>query len=375
MLRSPISLALRRVFARLLRRWAERLTPQRSELPSGRAEAAQDAAGTTGVSPVIHAVVPRDQPQSSSHEQSFTPSVPKGKRRPGPPAHWVELVRRFAPELLRPARRHPASLAKPAEGTPSPVPPVQPSDVPTPPESSFLPTSGTLPETQPDQSPLGASYSLPEKKQLSGTPHDQISRPFADSGLPTVSPFPRERTAETAAQPPIPRSMQVPLRVPHERSETHGSVTAQGARANSEAQADTAIPETRVNVSAPAPSSARESPGRLVVEPSMPAAPSAGSTPEGTPQLSGLLESLPPQQVASAVPSWPPLSAVPVESPRPASFEVPQAVQPPPPSPERPYDLWPELPQESALTAEDFIAAIREWERLQRIETEQRGGR
>ena len=96
--------ALKRALSRLLRHWAERLAavPEANERVSSR----------NGRSTAVHARV--DTPADSIQESMLLPFFPSAsdntppehwlrRRSLGPPEHWVAKVRESAPELLEPA--------------------------------------------------------------------------------------------------------------------------------------------------------------------------------------------------------------------------------------------------------------------------------
>lgn len=261
--------------------------------------------------------------------------------RRGPPADWVERVRKGAPHLL-----------ERLEAAPSPAPPPRgPVALPRAPVPAVVRPQARSPEpVLPAREPLPVSPPSPRVERVPRVHLRPESSRGAmpaprESGPVPATPSPEETTPRAVPRAPRPRA--VPLRPAIPTPSPTAEVRPPPAQAPRQ---DTAVP-------APSP-------------PARPRAVSPGTPPvESRPRAAVFSPVLPPRSLAppAAEPAAPPRDAV----SRPAPSALPPVRDMETPADMRP--AWPEVLEAPANESTDTLAALRDWERLKRLEREQRG--
>ncbi len=315
----------------------------------------------------------------------------------GPPADWVEFVRRNARNApVRMTNR--VSAPRPAaEESPAPQPAVAavrevrteevaPTVAPQPPRrestegAPFVPGSPASPRGwpfmgSPEVVPRTGQQAEPLRASSTETPgvaapRGGLAPAFQELRVerPMKRPVPR---FEAADAPPAasPRS-KVPKQEVRPRPQVHPPTARAEANGPSEPERTWADGSMVARILAPVASHSRHSEARFDAAPAPrewppavypwneePAAErKAASEQEPSEELSTLIER-----------SWPDL----------AEKEEQPPAQPPSEGPERPEirwsGPWPELPEASPAESEEAGALLRQWERLSRLDREQRG--
>lgn len=300
-----------------------------------------------------------------------------GALRRGPPADWLARVRRGAPHLLErmglrygPGRFPPevaaalASLVRPGEGE-------VPSEAPIP-----------MPE------PLEAGAARAEPRPfLPVQPPRQVGREAATVAIPPVPGVARAPAPPAgfpvARAPLVPPSTRAPGEAPALVARAPRMEPSPEAGAP-EVETPRAAPSRVPGVArAPMPSVARAA----AVQPGAPFARAPELEPPPAPEAptgGAVLAPAPPMEVESVAyrgtqastlePTFPPRAfarprteVLRVEVPVPVPVPVPEvaALEAP---------VWPELPEARETESMDGPAVLREWQRLRRLEREQRGG-
>ncbi len=364
--------------ARRLRAWAEAVLPE----PSG-----------TGNAP--RAAVPRQEEAPPSGTPAGWLKDVQGLQA-GPPADWVEFVRRNARNApVRMANRISAPRPAPAE-PPAPQPAlaaagevrtaeVVPTVVPQPPRrestegTPFIPGTPVSPKGWLSQPQAGSRAG-----QRAGTPRPPA---FETPGVSTprviLSPVFQELPVERPRARPVPRfepreaSPTVPSRnevlgqllrpgpqaqPPDSRADAHSPAVPERTTADGPAVARTLAPiasrPRHSEVRSEEAAKPREQPPAALPfwseEPAVERRADSGQEPQE--DLAALIER-----------SWPDL----------AEKEEQQQAQPPTTPPERPEPRWsapwPDLPEALSADPAEAGALLRQWERLSRLDREQRG--
>ncbi|MDY7227264.1 hypothetical protein [Hyalangium rubrum] len=345
--------ALLRAVAKRMKAWAEAVLSEPVEPETPRAE-----------------VSPREEEAPRAEEAlPEAPSAPREPRpshgppshwlrdvqalRAGPPAEWVEQVRQSAPHLL-------SSVEKPVSPPPAvPVfkfpPPARRTAEQVPSAPRNVATS--TPRTRTPESP-GVAAQPPTREARIEPPRVASSAPSVprspSSGRERREAQPRASMAEApvvsaATQVSAPPSMPTPNRL---RSEP-----GLAPRATRETASESPVREEELGpVSLLGP-----------ILTSMPIAEPARSL--------GRAEHATGPNTVLQVPRAPARAEAPGDAPKapplPAPGPSPRASSPP--SEEWVVCYWPELPEPSSPDPEDAAALLQQWERLDRLDREQRG--
>jgi len=146
-------------------------------------------------------------PASEASQPPAPPPAPVGEDD-GPPAHWVERVRRAAPELLRP----PAGRSRPVRPPPSTPPQPEPRGAPRemPPERRFPPTDTPFASPQAPEGPgrppaeeEASSREVPAPPRQGASAGPAEARPPSPSGV-NLRPHPARPEPPPMRFAPVP---------------------------------------------------------------------------------------------------------------------------------------------------------------------------
>lgn len=277
----------------------------------------------------------------------------ESKRR-GPPADWVERVRRGAPHLL-------------ADLEPQPAPSVAPMPMVPPAPVATLPTP--VPSTVPVPSPTPVL-------RTGRAPPARLTRHEAPR---TAPPPPRVETQATSFEVgptplPVPRA-DVPVPEP-KSAPPRSTVTPEVPRSTrGRGFALRPLPETSTSTVSPGPVSAVEPrPERSTPVPPGERSPMPGDArpafvrpvpPSPHAPFSGTSDARVPSRAAEPVPREAPVPRAPSRTGPSSAPEVSAHSAAPHP--------WPEPPALPSIEPSDPLTVLRDWERLRRLEREQRG--
>ena len=363
---------------RAQRRWRGRLA--RAMVRRLRAWAEAVLAEPAGTGPALRLEVPPQEEASPSGTPAGWLKDVQGLKA-SPPADWVEFVRRNARNApVRMANRVSAPRLAPAEPpAPQPALPaacevrtaeVAPTVVPQPPRressegTSFIPGTPVSPKGW-----LSEPQAGPRAGQRAGTPRPPASAtPGASTPRVSLPPVFQELPVER------PRARPVPRFEPREASPTGPSrseVLGQLLRPGPQAQPPDSRADAYARILTPILSRPRHSEVRSAVKARPREQPSAALpfwSEEPAVERRADSGQGPQEDLAALIErSWPDL----------AEKEEQQQAQPPTTLPERSEIRWsapwPDLPEAPSADPAEAGALLRQWERLSRLDREQRG--
>jgi hypothetical protein len=347
-MRNSLRVLLIRAVAQSLKAWAEAVLAEAGEPAAPRAPVSPRAAATP-----MEAVPPPEPPEPVEEETSE-----------GPPAQWLRDVQALhggpPADWLKHARRSAAPMRAHVEQRPvTPAPPPQPV-VEVPSEESremevALAEPALLPA--PWRKPLRGEWLRPPRGSSGG--ERQAEQPVVSRPEP-ASPPDAAPLEPLVAQPPL--SSEPRRRAP------------QPARPVASAEPRVEAPAPALPREEPAPTS-RPEPVALSAEPPSPP-PARRRAPAQLVEALAPLPSRPPTPVENVL-APPPASQVfaprAEETPTPAWPSLPEEHEPPEPSSVQDRWPWPVLPEPPSTEAADGAVLLLYWERLSRLDREQRG--
>lgn len=396
---------LTRFVAWRAKRWADSVLHGRraSEAEASAPEQASPAEATPPSEPVSsqEAAPPSEAPPPSEPFAEGAPSGPPahwlrdvGALQRGPPADWVERVRKGAPHLLermglryRPGQI-PPEVAAALVAVERPEPEVAPEE----PQAGEAPSEAPSPVPEPMEA--GARRSEPRpfaplespgqaRRVLAPAPVQQAPAPVQQA--PRVEPGPERPVgapvsralAPTPSKPSpgeageVPAPARVPPEAPRPEAPARVPEAPRVTRPRAPAVARAPLPpvERAASVQPPRPPVARAP----ELEPPAPevTAPTRGAVLAPAPPLEAESLAYRAAQASSREPTFRPQPAgrvrtevLRVDVPVPVLSAREARVAP----------VWPELPEAQGAESVDGSAVLREWERMRRLEREQRGG-
>lgn len=342
--------------------------PPSEPLPSEEAAPPGEAAPPS-------ALMPPEQAEPSGPPEHWVREVLS--RRGGPPADWVERVRKGAPHLLeRMGLRYRLGQIPPevaaslvAVERPEPAPESleeeAPSEAPTPSVESL---EAGAPRAEPRPF-MPVEPPRPERREVAPVPVPQVPR--IEPGVERPVGPPVSRSLASPAPKRAPAEAPAPVRAPREEARAEAPAREVEAPRVSRQRAPVVAraplpPVERAPAMQPSPPVVRAP----EFEPPAPevAAPTGGAVLASAPPMEAERLAYRGSQASAREPTFRPSPA------GRSRTEVLRVDVPVPTLAAREARVWPELPEAQGAESVDGVAVLREWERLRRLDREQRGG-